>query len=698
MKQANAVPYVSVRTLAYFCIFLALFSGYFFNRLIYEAMLTGKPGMIAYVLACGSVFHAIHEHPFFFSFHLRCLIGTWICWAVSGLTFYYLAYSPSTRRMGEEHGSASWGTEKDAAKYATPEEERLYLANAPDKLIGGDPDTILSQHVKLTLYPNLLPFDYRKNNNVAVIGGSGTGKSFRYTIPNILQMHSSLVITDPKGTMLPEVGQLLVDNNYVVKVINTVNFEKSMHFNPLSYIRKELDITKVVTVITENTTGKGEKANDPFFQNAEKMLLIALIGYLFHAVKPSDRTFAHIMDMLHASEVREDDDNFQNPVDMMFDVLAKKKGENNFAVKMYKGYKLSAGKTAKSILVSCEARLHMFNMEDVATLTSSDEMELDKIGDRPTALFIIVSDTDNSFNFIVATLLSQMFNLLCTHADDDCGGVLPIPVRCLLDEFVNCIGKISNFEILISTIRSRGISASIMLQSIAQLKSVYKDDANTILDCCDSLVFLGGKSQDTTKMISETMGKQTIVGRNNSESRGSQGSYSMQDQSLGRDLMDPAEVGKLPMSKALVLMTGEKPFQDDKFDTTKHPNYPALASVTHKPFDLNAYLNEVRENTAVSNPNEENMEEQPEDAGDFGSFTLEQLLEHLSGSDQKKLQHQINREHRKEALANLKTNFHQFVNELKQGGIQFAFDFLKSRCKSGVSCIQSRFSRRHGSR
>lgn len=492
--------------------------------------------------------------------------------------------------------------------------------------------------------------------------------------------------------MLPEVGQLLIDNDYVVKVINTVNFEKSMHFNPLSYIRKELDITKVVTVITENTTGKGEKANDPFFQNAEKMLLIALIGYLFHAVQPSDRTFAHIMDMLHYSEVREDDDNFQNPVDKMFDQLGKRKGRDNFAYKMYMGYKLSAGKTAKSILVSCEARLHMFNMVDVANLTSADEMELDKIGDRPTALFIIVSDTDNSFNFIVATLLSQMFNLLCTHADDDCGGVLPIPVRCLLDEFVNCIGKITNFEILISTIRSRGISASIMLQSIAQLKSVYKDDANTILDCCDSLVFLGGKSQDTTKMISETMGKQTIVGRNNSESRGSQGSYSMQDQSLGRDLMDPAEVGKLPMSKALVLMTGEKPFQDDKFDTTKHPNYPQLASVTHKPFDLAAYLEDVRMKELASDI--PIIEEQPEGTGDFGSFTLEQLTKQLSGSDQKKLQRQINAEHRKEALKNLNTNIHQFCSELKQGGILYAFHFLGNACKSGISRIKSRFSRR----
>lgn len=307
-------------------------------------------------------------------------------------------------------------------------------------------------------------------------------------------------------------------------------------------------------------------------------------------------------------------------------------------------------------------------------------MQLDKIGDRPTALFIIVSDTDNSFNFIVATLLSQMFNLLCTHADDDCGGVLPIPVRCLLDEFVNCIGKISNFEILISTIRSRGISASIMLQSVAQLKSVYKDDANTILDCCDSLVFLGGKSVDTTKMISESMGKQTIVGRNNSESRGSQGSYSLQDQSLGRDLMDPAEVGKLPMSKELVLMTGEKPFQDDKFDTTRHPHFCELASVTHEPFDVTAYLERKRWNEALEAEAQETAplsDTQPEDAGDFGTFSMDELADTLSGKDQKRLRYQIGRERRKDFLHHIKINYQKFREELQEGGISYAVSYFK---------------------
>lgn len=572
-KQSSITPYL----------LLALLAAYFGNRLVYEYLGQSTTGMSALLSALNGVLVSIQERPLFFSLEKACLLGALGGIAVAALAYCYFVLATPARRPGEEHGSASWGTLKDAQKYRSKGDGKL--------------DIIMSQNVRMTLHTSDLPFDYRKNCNQVVIGGSGSGKTFKYVIPNLMQMHSSFVITDPKGTLLPEVGEMLLENGYRVAVFNTVNFQKSMRYNPLAYVRNESDILKVITVLMENTTGKGERSGEKFWIDSEKLFYQACIGWMLYSVDPIDRNLGNLLQMIRACEVREDDPDFQNAVDVMFAELEadeSKGGPNNFAVTQYKLFKLSAGKTAKSILISCAARLSPFAIPEVTQLTSEDELELGRIGDELTALFIIVSDTDNTYDFLVAMLISQMFNLLCQHADDDCRGKLPIHVRCLLDEFANCIGKLPNFERLISTIRSREISVSLLVQSLAQIQSLYKDDADTIIDCCDTMIFLGGKSQKTTKAISEIMGKQTIMGRNTTESKGQNGSYSLQDQGTGRDLLDPAEVAKLPMAKELILMTGEKPFLDDKYDTPKHPNYSQLASVSGTSFDLEGHLEKTR--------------------------------------------------------------------------------------------------------
>lgn len=571
MQKKSILPYVV----------LGVVLAYLGNRLTHTIVHQGTVTILTILEGVNSVFQQIQVRPLFFCTSEKpCLLGSLASIALAFLCYCYFVLAAPTRRLGEEHGSAQWGNLSDAKKYRSRKKSQ---------------DIILSQHVRLTLYPDELPFDHRKNCNVLIAGGSGSGKSYSSVLPNLMQLHSSYVITDPKGTLLPQTAELFLQNGYRLKVFNTVNFQKSMRYNPLAYIRTETDILKVVTVLIENTTGKGERSGEKFWIDSEKLLYQAYIGYLLYAVPPEDRTLGNLVAMIDASEVREDDPTFQNAIDVLFSDLEndlKHGGPDNFAVRQYKKFKLAAGKTAKSILVSCASRLSAFAIPAVTDLVSEDELGLGQLGDQKVAFFIIVSDTDNTFDFLVAMVLSQMFNILCSHADDDCGGALKIPVRCLLDEFANCIGKIPNFERLISTIRSRNISVSLYVQSLAQIQSLYKDDADTIIDCCDTMVFLGGKSQKTTKAISEMLGKQTITGRNTTENRGSNGSYSLQDQGLGRDLLDQAEIGKIPMQKELVIMTGEKPFLDQKYNTAQHPNYKKLRQ---KGFDINQYLSQSRQ-------------------------------------------------------------------------------------------------------
>lgn len=600
MKQKSSIiPYL----------ILAVIAAYFGNRFIYEYLVYGNTsGMAALLHAFNAVIDSIRQRPLFFALEKECLLAALAGLAIGALAYCYFVLSAPTRRPGEEHGSASWGTITDAKKYRSKKDP-------------GE-DIIFTQNVRLTLHSNNLPFQNRKNSNAVIVGGSGSGKTFTEVIPNLMQLHSSYVVTDPKGTLLPEVGEMFLQNGYRLAVLNTVNFAKSMHYNPLSYIRSETDIIKVITVLMENTTGKGERSGEKFWIDSEKLLYQALIGWLIFSVVPEDRNMGNLLRMIRACEVREEDPDYVNAVDMMFAELEADEstgGANNFAVTQYRLFKLSAGKTAKSILISCAARLSVFAIPQVTELVSNDELLLDRLGDEKTAFFIIVSDTDNTYDFLVAMVLSQMFNLLCQHADDDCGGKLPIPVRCVLDEFATCIGKLPNFERLVATIRSREISCTLLVQSLAQIQALYKDDADTIVDCCDTMVFLGGKSQKTTKAISETIGKQTISARNTTESKGQNGSYSLQDQGTGRDLIDPSEVAQIPMSKGIVLMTGEKPFLDDKYDPKRHPNYTQLASATGKFFDVGHYLSTVR-TAAQWKRDSDALAQQPVDLGELNTL------------------------------------------------------------------------------
>ena len=430
---------------------------------------------------------------------------------------------------------------------------------------------------------------YARNKNVLVIGGSGSGKTRFFVKPQLMQLHSSYCITDPKGTILIECGKLLERAGYRIKVLNTINFKKSMRYNPLAYIKSEKDILKLVNVLIENTKGEGEKSNEDFWVKSERLLYSAYIGYIWYEAPEEEKNFITLLDMINASEAREDDENFKSPVDMLFERLAEREPEH-FAVKQYRKFKLAAGKTLKSILVSCGARLAPFDIKELRDLMEYDELELDTLGDRKTAFFVIISDTDATFNFVVAMMYSQLFNLLCDKADNEYGGRLPVHVRCLLDEFSN-IGKIPNFEKLIATIRSREISACIILQAQSQLKAIYKDNADTITGNCDSTLFLGGKEKTTLKELSEVLGKETIDLYNTSETRSNQNSYGLSYQKLGKELMSQDELAVMDGGKCILQLRGVRPFLSDKFDITRHPNYKYLSDYDKKnTFDIEKYL------------------------------------------------------------------------------------------------------------
>ena len=524
------------------------------------------------------------------SFHLFDL-AVGVAGAVAlRLMVYCKSKNAKKYRRGVEYGSARWGGPKDIAPYIDP----VF-----------DNNILLTQTERLTM--NNRPKDPKtaRNKNVLVIGGSGSGKTRFFVKPNLMQCVSkdyptSFVITDPKGSLIGEVGQLLVRCGYRVKVLNTINFSKSMRYNPFRYIHSEKDILKLVNTLICNTKGEGEKSAEDFWIKSERLLYSALIGYIWYEAPDDEMNFTTLLEMINASEAREDDPEFQSPVDLMFERLEEKDPEH-FAVRQYKKFLLSAGKTRSSILISCGARLAPFDIKELRDLMETDEMELDTIGDRKTALFVIISDTDDTFNFVVSILYTQLFNLLCDKADDEYGGRLPVHVRCLLDEFAN-IGQIPKFEKLIATIRSREISASIILQSQSQLKAIYKDNADTIVGNCDTTLFLGGKEKTTLKEMSEILGKETIDSFNTSENRGREVSHGLNYQKLGKQLMTEDEIAVMDGGKCILQLRGVRPFFSDKYDITKHPNYKYLSDYDKKnTFDMEKHL---RRRPALVKPDE----------------------------------------------------------------------------------------------
>ena len=507
------------------------------------------------------------------SFHIfDLLIGVLGALAVKGV-LYVRSKNAKKYRKGMEYGSARWGTAADIKPYMDKDfKNNILLTNTEGLTMNSRPKTA----------------KYARNKNVLVIGGSGSGKTRFFVKPNLMQMHSSYVVTDPKGTVLLECGNLLVKGGYVIKVLNTINFKKSMHYNPFAYLQSEKDILKLVNVLIENTKGEGEKLSEDFWIKSERLLYSAYIGYIWYEAPEEEKNFITLLDMINASEAREDDENFKSPADMLFERLAEKEPEH-FAVKQYRKFKLAAGKTLKSILVSCGARLATFDIKELRDLMEYDELELDALGDRKTALFIITSDTDNTFDFVTAMLVSQLFNILCTKADDEYGGRLPVHVRCLLDEVANI--KIPNLQRLISVFRSREISACLVVQAQSQLKAIYKDNADTITGNCDSTLFLGGKEKTTLKEISETLGKETIDTYNTSETRSNQNSYGLNYQKLGKELMSQDELAVMDGGKCILQVRGVRPFLSDKYDITKHPNYKYLSDYDKKnTFDIERYL------------------------------------------------------------------------------------------------------------
>lgn len=511
------------------------------------------------------------------SFHPNDLL---ISIAVAGL-MKFIVYTKGKKakkfREGKEYGSARWGNAKDIKPYI----DEKY-----------DNNVLFTNTERLTMNGRPSNPKYARNKNVLVIGGSGSGKTRFFVKPNLMQMHSSYVVTDPKGTIVLECGKMLEDHGYEIKILNTINFKKSMKYNPFAYLKSEKDILKLVQTIIANTKGEGEKAGEDFWVKAEKLYYTALIGYIYYEAPREEKNFKTLLDMIDASEVREDDESYMNPIDRLFEAL-EKKHPTHFAVKQYKKYKLAAGKTAKSILISCGARLAPFDIEELRDLMSEDEMALDTIGDKKTALFVIISDTDDTFNFVVSIMYSQLFNLLCDKADDVYGGRLPVHVRFLLDEFAN-IGLIPKFEKLIATIRSREISASIILQSQSQLKAIYKDHADTIIGNCDSTLFLGGKEKTTLKELSETLGKETIDLYNTSETRSNQKSFGLNYQKVGKELMSQDEITVMDGGKCIFQLRGVRPFLSDKFDITKHKNYKLLEDYDKKNlFDVEKYMKRV---------------------------------------------------------------------------------------------------------
>ena len=526
--------------------------------------------------------------------------------ALVRLAVYLKAKNAKKYRRGVEYGSARWGRPEDIAPYIDP---------VPDWNIP------LTRTESLTMTSRPKDPKTARNKNILVIGGSGSGKTRFFVKPSLLQMHSSYVVTDPKGQLLRETGKLLAhggpkrDENgkpvrdkhgkvvyepYRIKVLNTINFSKSMKYNPLAYVRSEKDILKLVNVIIANTKGDGEKSSEDFWIKAERLLYCALIGYIWYEAEPEEKNFITLLELINACEAREDDETYKSPVDILFDELAQAQPEH-FAVKQYVKFKMAAGKTLKSILVSCGARLSPFDIKELRDIMTEDELELDTMGDRKTALFLIMSDTDTTFNFVIAMLQSQLFNLLCDKADDFYNGRLPVHVRCLLDEFAN-IGQIPNFDKLIATIRSREISASIILQSQSQLKTIYKDAADTIVGNCDVTLFLGGKEKSTLKEISELLGKETIDSLNQSENRGAQTSHGLSYQKLGKELMTQDEIAVMDGGKCILQLRGVRPFFSDKYDLTKHPRYKYLSDADKKNvFDVERYM---KRRPAIVKPDE----------------------------------------------------------------------------------------------
>ena len=477
-------------------------------------------------------------------------------------------------RHGIEYGSARWGTAADIAPYM----DKDFFQNIP-----------MTQTERITMASRPKQPKYARNKNILVIGGSGSGKTRFFCKPSLLQAHSSYVCTDPKGTLLPEIGTFLERKKYRIKCLNLINFRKSMKYNPLAYIRSEKDILKLVNALIMNTKGEGEKSSEDFWVKAERLYYSALIGYIWYEATEEEKNFITLLDLINASEAREDDETYQSPVDLLFSQLEEREPDH-FAVKQYRKFKMAAGKTLKSILISCGARLAPFDIKELRDLMEYDELELDTLGDQKTALFVILSDTDSTFNFVAALMYSQLFNLLCDKADDFYGGRLPVHVRLILDEFAN-IGQIPNFDKLIATIRSREISASIILQSQSQLKTIYKDAADTIVGNCDSTLFLGGKEKSTLKEISELLGKETIDLYNQSENRGSQVSHGLSYQKLGKELMTQDELAVMDGGKCIFMLRGVRPFLSDKYDLTRHPNYRYTADADPKNvFDMERYM------------------------------------------------------------------------------------------------------------
>ena len=514
---------------------------------------------------------------------LDLLVGL-CCGAGLRLAVYLRGKNAKKYRHGMEYGSARWGNAKDIEPFMAPKfsdniiltkTERLMMSNRPP-----DPKNA-------------------RNKNVLVVGGSGSGKTRFWLKPNLLQCHSSYVVTDPKGTIVLECGNVMLKNGYKVKILNTINFKKSMHYNPFAYVHSEKDILKLVTTLMTNTKGEGS-GGDPFWEKSERLLLTALIAYLHYEAPVEEQNFATLLEMLNTMQVLEDDEEYQNPVDLLFEDLAKTK-PNNFAGRQYKLYKLAAGKTAKSILISCGARLAPFDIQELRDLTMYDELQLDTLGDKKTALFLIMSDTDSTFNFLISMVYTQLFNLLCDKADDVYGGKLPIHVRCLIDECAN-IGQIPNLEKLVATIRSREISACLVLQAKSQLKAIYKDNADTIIGNMDSQIFLGGSEPGTLKDLSEMLGKETIDSFNTSDTRGNSPSYGTSFQKLGHELLSRDEIAVLDGGKCILQLRGVRPFLSDKYDLTQHPNYKLTSDYDPKnTFDIEKYLNRKEK----INPNDE---------------------------------------------------------------------------------------------
>ena len=514
---------------------------------------------------------------------LDLLVGL-CCGAGLRLAVYLRGKNAKKYRHGMEYGSARWGNAKDIEPFMAPKfadniiltkTERLMMSNRPP-----DPKNA-------------------RNKNVLVVGGSGSGKTRFWLKPNLLQCHSSYVVTDPKGTIVLECGNAMLKNGYKLKILNTINFKKSMHYNPFAYVHSEKDILKLVTTLMTNTKGEGS-GGDPFWEKSERLLLTALIAYLHYEAPVEEQNFATLLEMLNTMQVLEDDEEYQNPVDLLFEELAKKK-PNSFAGRQYKLYKLAAGKTAKSILISCGARLAPFDIQELRDLTMYDELQLDTLGDKKTALFLIMSDTDSTFNFLISMVYTQLFNLLCDKADDVYGGKLPVHVRCLIDECAN-IGQIPNLEKLVATIRSREISACLVLQAKSQLKAIYKDNADTIIGNMDSQIFLGGSEPGTLKDLSEILGKETIDSFNTSDTRGNSPSYGTSFQKLGHELLSRDELAVLDGGKCILQLRGVRPFLSDKYDLTQHPNYKLTSDYDPKnTFDIEKYLNRKEK----INPNDE---------------------------------------------------------------------------------------------